>query len=249
MSEKTDTTVYFEENGFVALPQLLPEREIAEVSDEIDRIITGAVDYLPQEAILYEPDSFPPRIRNVFHIHRYNPFFMKIATHAKIVSVIEEILGRPLRLYSSQLFAKPAKVGTKVPLHQDMAHWSFEPYEMLSCWIALDNSTVENGCVRFLEGSHKFGMLRHVPTGMQGNSLQIQDDRMEGLKEHVMEVPRGSCVLHHCLTAHHSGLNRSSHPRRGLIFVYMSQRVRITDANKLKDFSDFPVVSSASACA
>lgn len=247
MNEKNGTTAYFEENGFVALPQLLAEAEIAEVSDEIDRVITGAVDYVPQEAVLYEPNSSPPRVRNVFHIHRYNPFFMNIATHPKIVSVIEGILGRPVRLYSSHLFAKPAKVGTKVPLHQDMAHWSFEPYEMLSCWIALDDSTIENGCVRFLEGSHKFGMLHHVPTGMEGNSLEIQDERMDALKEYVMEVPRGSCVLHHCLTAHYSELNRSSHPRRGLIFVYMSQRVRVTDANKLKDFPDFPVVSNAGA--
>src|SRR4029077_12484661 len=186
--DQTNVSRTFEENGFAILPGLPLESDVSAISDEIDRIITGVADYVPPQVTVYEPGSSPPRIRNVFHIHKYNPFFLEVAQHHKIVTAVEDILGRPLRLYSSQLFAKPAGVGTAVPLHQDMPYWPFKPYEMLSCWIALDDSTIENGCVRFLAGSHKLGLLRHVPSGVQGNSLGLQDDRVAGLDERPVEV-------------------------------------------------------------
>lgn len=240
-----EATRSFWENGFLVQERLLSEEEIAPVSDEIDSIVTGKANYIPKEDILYEPGSSPPRVRNAFRVHLYNPFFMGIARHPKIVSLAEELLGRPLRLYSSQLFAKPAEVGSTVPLHQDMPYWPFEPHELLSCWIALDDSTLENGCVRFMAGSHKLGVLRHVPSRVQGNSLKLEDERIAGFPEYAAQVPRGSCVLHHCLTAHWSGPNRSLHPRRGLIMVYMSPQVRLTDPAKLRGPADFLVLSGS----
>lgn len=154
------------------------------------------------------------------------------------------MLGKPLRLYGSQLFAKPAAVGTPVPLHQDMPYWPFEPYELASAWIALDDATVENGCVRYVAGSHKLGMLPHVPSGVAGNSMGLAPDpRIEALPERTAEVRRGSVILHHCLTAHRSDANRSGRPRRGLIYVYMSEAVRLTDPSRMKGPAEFPVVS------
>jgi ectoine hydroxylase-related dioxygenase (phytanoyl-CoA dioxygenase family) len=184
-------------------------------------------------------------MRNAFRVHLYNPFFMGVARHPKMVPVVERILGRPLRLYSSHLFAKPAEVGTIVPLHQNMPYWPFEPNELLSCWIALDDSTIENGCVRFKPGSHKLGVLRHVASNVTGNSLKLDDERITGLPEQVVQVPRGSCVLHHCLTAHWSEPNRSGRSRRGFILVYMSPQVQCTDPAKLRGGTDFAVVSDS----
>lgn len=233
----------FNQNGFVVIPGLLSEKETGFVSDEIDKIIAGKADYVPAECVVYEPNSSPRRVRNVFGLHRLHSVFMDLARHPKIVAVVAQILGRPLRLYSSQLFAKPALVGTEVPIHQDMPYWPFEPYELVSAWIALDDSTLENGCVRFLPATHKLGLLRHVPSGVIGNSLKLEDERINGIKECPVEVQRGSCVLHHCLTAHRSEPNRSLHARRGLIFIYMSPQVRLTDPSRLRGSPDFPAVS------
>lgn len=244
MTNLREAAQSFRENGYLVLDRFFSEEEIAPFSDEIDNIITGKADYVPRNDLIYEPGSEPPRVRNAFRVHLYNPFFMEIARHPKLVPVIEELLDRPVRLYGSQLFAKPAEVGSVVPLHQDMPYWPFAPHELLSCWIALDDSTIENGCVRFITGSHKLGVLRHVPSGVQGNSLKLEDERIAGWPEFPVEVPRGSCVLHHCLTAHWSEPNRSARPRRGLIMVYMSPRVQLTDPGKLRGPADFPVVSN-----
>src|SRR5579863_1380488 len=138
MGQESNSTQFFENNGFVALPGLLSESEIGAVSDEIDKIITGAVDYVPDDCLVYEPGSSPLRVRNVFRVHQFHSIFMDLARHPKIIAAVEQTLGRPLRLYSSQLFAKPAAGGSVVPLHQDMPYWPFEPYELVSAWIALD---------------------------------------------------------------------------------------------------------------
>jgi len=235
----------FDEKGFLVLERFFSEEEIAPISNETDKLITEGVNYYPKEDVVYEPGSSPPRVRNAFRVHLHNPFFLGVARHPKIISVVEALLGRPVRLYGSQLFAKPPEVGSVVPLHQDMPYWPFEPYELLSCWIALDDSTVENGCVQFIVGSHKLGMLRHLPSNVLGNSLKLDDGRISGLPEYVAQVPRGSCVLHHCLTAHWSGPNRSLRPRRGLIMAYMSPQVRLTDPAKLRGPADFLVVSDS----
>lgn len=234
----------FEEDGFAIIERLFSEDEIMPISDEVNKIIEGRAEYFPEDDIVYEPEGSTKRVRNAFRLTEHNPFFLDVACDLRIISVVEGILGSPLRLYSSQLFAKPPRIGSEVPLHQDLAYWPFEPAELLSCWIALDDSNVANGCVRFIRGSHKLGLLRHIPSQVSGNSLALEDERIAGLEEAVVEVSRGSVVLHHCLTAHRSETNPSTKPRRGLINIYMSANVRLTDPQKLKANSQFPIVSS-----
>lgn len=237
----------FERDGFVVIENAFSGQELQTLSDEVNRVIDGKAAYLPEKEIVYEPDTNPPRVRNAFGLHNYSDVFLRAAKNPSLIDVLGSILGKPLRLYASQVFAKPARVGTVVPSHQDMPYWPFEPYELISAWIALDDSTIENGCVRHVAGSHKLGLLPHAPSGVVGNSLAVVDDpRWKTLPEHPVEVRRGSCILHHCLTVHRSEPNRSPNPRRGLIFVYMSDRVRITDASRLRNPSiNFPVVSTS----
>jgi ectoine hydroxylase-related dioxygenase (phytanoyl-CoA dioxygenase family) len=166
---------------------------------------------------------------------------MDFARKPQLVAVLRAILGEPVRLYGSQVFAKPARVGTAVPRHQDMPYWPFAPADMLSAWIALDDSTEENGCVRFALGSHKLGMLPHAASGVAGNSLGLVTGAEE-LPELAAVIRRGSCVLHHSLTVHHSEPNRSEQARRGLVYVYMERKVELVDPAKLKGPAVFPVV-------
>lgn len=234
----------FGEEGYVILDRLFTEDEIAPISAEVDRVIEGRADYVPEKDMVWEPDSNPPRLRNAFRLHLYNPFFLHVARSPKLTSVIGEILGHPLRVYGSQIFAKPARVGSAVPSHQDMPYWPFTPPELLSAWIALDDSSIENGCVRMVAGSHKLGMLPHEATQVAGNSLGLSEHpSVAALPEHPIEVRRGSCVLHHCLTVHRSEPNRSECPRRGLIYVYMSPNVRLSEPERMKGPAIFPEVS------
>ena len=182
-------------------------------------------------------------MRERVRLHLYNPLFLGFAKSLKLTSVLGELLGHPLRLYGSQLFAKPARVGTVVPKHQDMPYWPFDPPELITAWIALDDSSKANGCVRFFAGSHKLGMLPHEPSNVTGNSLGLVDHpAVNSLPERPVEVKRGSVVLHHSLTVHYSEPNLSDRPRRGLVYVYMSPNVRLTDPGRMKGPAIFPEV-------
>ncbi len=238
----------FARDGFAILPHLFSPAEIEPVSAEVDRILSGAADYMPPDTIVFEPGANPPEVRNAFHMHLHHPLFRDLASHPKIVAFAEQILPGPIRLYSSQIFAKPARVGSVVPPHQDMPYWPFDPPEMATVWLALDHSSEANGCVRFAAGSHKLGPLPHGPSGVAGNSLAVLDHPgLSGLPEVAAIAPRGSAVVHHCLTVHRSEPNRSEQPRRGLIYVYMSSHVRLTDPARLRVPPDFPIVSRSSA--
>ena len=143
----SETARCFEQDGFVVLAGLFSEEQLRPVSDEVDREIDGRAGYIPAADLIYEPGVDPPRLRNAFRLHLYNHLFMRVPCQPALVCAVESILGLPVRLYSSGLFAKPAEAGSEVPRHQDMPYWPFEPYEMLTAWIALDDSTLENACV------------------------------------------------------------------------------------------------------
>jgi len=239
----TEAATRFEEDGYLILDRILSEADIGPVSDEIDRIIAGERTYIPDRDLVWEPTQNTRELRNAFRLHIYNPFFLQFAKSPKLTGILGELLGHPLRLYGSQLFAKPARVGTVVPKHQDMPYWPFHPPEMITAWVALDDSNQENGCVRFFRGSHKLGMLPHAQSNVSGNSLGLVDHpAVNALPEDAIEVKRGSVVLHHSLTVHYSEPNLSDHARRGLVYVYMSPNVQVTDPERLKGPALFPEV-------
>src|SRR5262245_56152177 len=136
----SELAAQFDRDGFLALERLFSEEEIAPVSDEIDRLIEGKSTYVPERDLIWEPDSDPPRLRNAFRLHLYHDFFLNFSKSQNLTGILGEILGHPLRLYGSQLFAKPARVGTMVPKHQDMPYWPFDPPELISAWVALDDT-------------------------------------------------------------------------------------------------------------
>ena len=237
--------IRFEQDGYAVLQKIFSEEQLGPVSKEVDLVIEGRATYVSASDLINEPGSKPPRLRNAFRLHLYNELFLRVPSEPALVSAVESILGSPVRLYSSGLFAKPAEAGSEVPRHQDMPYWPFEPYEMLTAWIALDDSTVENGCVRYASGSHKLGLLPHQPSGVSGNSLAlVPDNRVLSLPEHAVELRRGDCVLHHCLTVHRSEPNHSTAPRRGLTYVYMSPQERLTDASRLHGPALFPTIQA-----
>jgi phytanoyl-CoA hydroxylase len=240
----SEVAARFEQDGYLILDRVFSEGEIAPVSDEIDAIIAGERGYIPERDLVWEPDQSPRQLRNAFRLALYNPLFLDFAKSPKLTGILSELLGDPLRLYGSQLFAKPARVGTIVPKHQDMPYWPFDPPELITAWVALDDSTKENGCVRFFAGSHKLGMLPHSPSNVPGNSLGLIDHPdVNALPEHAIEVRRGSVVLHHSLTVHYSEPNLSDRARRGLVYVYMSPQVRLIDPSRMKGPAIFPEVT------
>lgn len=233
----------WQHDGLVSVQGMFGKDELQAIEENVANLLTGS-DF-PEHELVYEPGSNPRKLRNAFRLHLYSPFFLRLAHHPRLTEVMSQLLGEPLRLYGTQMFLKPGKVGTEVPWHQDMPYWPFHPPEMATAWIALDDTTIANGCVRFLKGSHLHGVLPHEPSGVTGNSLRLAESAIPtGCVEEAIEVEKGSVVIHHCLTVHRSEPNGSENDRRGLLYIYMSPNVSVTDPSQLKGGLDFPVVKA-----
>ena len=150
--------------------------------------------------------------------------FMNIARQPEILNMVEQLIGTDFALWNSSFFAKPARVGTKTPWHQDGEYWPIRPLATCSVWIAVDPSTPENGCLRVIPGSHRRRELgKHDYNGAEGLSLPLeirQDEYDESSAEDIV-LERGQISLHDVYLIHGSEPNRSGEPRRGMTLRYM----------------------------
>lgn len=225
----------FQENGFVVVPDIISQTELAELRVMVERLLDGSIRPLLPEPdgrvredfdIQWEPavkdDPAIPRrdkVRVSFHMCHTHPFFRDHATRPEIVNIVEALLDAPVRLYTDQMFVKPPHHGSEVPFHQDHAYWTaLEPYNMVSCWLALDDATIENGCVHMLPGTH--GALL-PPRSFDGpQALGLYESDVDSSGEVPVEINAGSAMFHHSLTIHRSFPNRSDKGRRGLVTIY-----------------------------
>ena len=141
----------------------------------------------------------------------------------------EHLLGGAVVPRNLQYFNKPAGDSRPTPPHQDGAYFMLEPCEAVTLWLALDDVDEENGCVRFVRGSHTNGLREHARTDVLGFSRALRSYPCEGDGE--AEVPvavsAGELVAHHPLTVHRADANRSSSRcRRALGLIYYSARAR-----------------------
>ena len=140
---------------------------------------------------------------------------------------VEALLGPDIKFFGDQMLLTPPFHGSAKPYHQDSAYWTIDPPALVTCWIALDDSTIENGCMRFLPGSHRWGVVphRHLdPVHWVPEELEAMDLS----REVCVELKAGGATFHHSATLHQSLPNTTPYPRRGHTLAYMSAQSRYT---------------------
>jgi ectoine hydroxylase-related dioxygenase (phytanoyl-CoA dioxygenase family) len=223
----------YEADGFVKIEPFYNGEQLQEIERELRRYIDEQVPNLPNGDVIFEPELLADgtrAIRNLFRIDRHAPFFRELAREPGLLKLVGRLVhGEPLAV-GVETFSKPAYVGSVVPYHQDNAYFNLEPPDSLTCWIALDDSTPENGCVYYARGSHHH-LRPHQASGVKGNSLRMSERPSAGEFEEVAGIlPRGGAILHHCLLMHRSEPNRSARSRRGLLYVYRGAHCRLDEA-------------------
>ncbi len=158
-------------------------------------------------------------VRSMSRIAAHEPLFHAHATDSGFVDLVADLIGAPISLYVDQAMLKPPHYGSEKPPHQDNAYFKIQPDDaVITCWGALDDATVENGCMHYFPGSHRWGVVEHekipdtphlVPKGVD-------------LKAAVaVPIRAGGVIFHHGLTLHTSPPNRSDRWRRAYICHYV----------------------------
>lgn len=167
---------------------------------------------------------------------RYDLSFLNYAQDPNILDMVEQILGPDIILWNSSFFAKPAENGKETPWHQDGEYWPLRPLATCTVWVAIDDATRENGCLKFMRGSHKNKKLRPHRTVDNPNFTlhqQLMESEYDDEKAVYVELEAGQMSLHDVYLLHGSEANLSLNPRRGMTMRFMPG-TSVFDRNKAK---------------
>ena len=227
-----DQVHFFHEHGYLAGIRIFNDEQVEILREQL----AGLVDPKhPGHELFYEYHSNESqaadhilfhalgawRITEGFHDLLWNPAFTVPAS---------QLLGGAVRFWHDQLFCKPAHHGGVVAWHQDYSYWTrTQPLAHLTCWIGLDDSTRENGCLQYIPGSHRWPDL--PITGLAGDMEAIHavldaEQRRQFDAAVAVEVKKGEAAFHHPRLVHGSFANHSDRARRATVINVMRDGVR-----------------------
>lgn len=149
-------------------------------------------------------------------LHDLDPVFDQFSRTPALAQLVSDLnIARPLLLQSMYIFKQP-RIGGEVTCHQDATFLYTEPLSVLGLWFALEDATLENGCLWVIRGSHKLGLKsRFVRAPLGGTRFEVFDQSpwpQEGLLP--LEVRKGTLIVLNSLLAHMSRANRSAKSRQ-----------------------------------
>jgi len=230
---------FYREQGYLVVENLVPEAEIKRIKQRTKDIATGTVPEFPIAKIELEPGAEKVDLSTVRKLNgcaENDPVFLAHAKNNRILNIVQSLIGADIKLFGSQCFMKPPG-GVKKPYHQDSAYFTIEPMNLVTCWTALDDVTLDKGPVWVIPGSHQQGLYDHgkewLVRGVRGRrDKQVSEELMDRRGEKPILMSAGSCSFHHSLLLHRSTANHSNQARRGLAVHYMSSHSRWTDRVK-----------------
>src|SRR3954467_1655780 len=214
---------FFHENGYLAGVKMLEDNQIEVLKKELSELVNA--DNAGND-LFYEYNSNESADPNMVLFHalgawRITPGYHDILWNPRFVMAARQLLGGLVRFWHDQLFYKPAKKGGVVAWHQDYSYWTrTKPIAHLTCWCALDAATEENGCLQYIAGSHRWGLLpKPVIAGDLHGIRDFLSDEQKLQFDHptLAPVEAGEAIFHHPLTLHGSGENKSHQPRRAFV--------------------------------
>jgi ectoine hydroxylase-related dioxygenase (phytanoyl-CoA dioxygenase family) len=223
----------YERDGYLVFERLFEQEEMDRLLSRLEDLVAGRVAQPEGIHMQVEPavqrgesaaQSPQNALRKVEGLVAHDPVFYAFATAPRLLDRVADLVGPDIKLFRDALMMKPAHHGSAKPYHQDSAYWSIDPPELVSCWTALDDATLENGCMRVIPGSHRWGTLEHQHLA----DYQVDENRLDRSGEVAVPLAAGGCLLFHSLLLHATSPNSSPRPRRAMINSYMSARARFT---------------------
>ncbi|MBI3911946.1 MAG: phytanoyl-CoA dioxygenase family protein [Armatimonadetes bacterium] len=217
----------FHENGFLKAGRVYDDDRVEALCQRLDAVMEGRTEAKPEcvRNLLGQSEQVVVQIINIweaddlFRAHPYHPQICAMAAQLMSADVV--------RVWHDQIQYKLPRVGGPTDWHQDHPYWPIiEPADLVSAWLALDDATLENGCMRMVPRSHRWGPHKGGTIGTDPDGFTPTPDMSlvppeEKIEIVPCEVRRGEVMFHHCLTWHGSAPNRSGKPRRAIAVHYM----------------------------
>ena len=205
----------FNRDGYLAGIRIFSDEEITDIRAYFDELLAKT---LAAGGDSYSISTAHLRFGRVYDI----------LTHPRIVARVKDLLGEDVIAWGSHFFCKMPGDGKRVSWHQDSSYWPLTPSKAVTAWLAIDDATVENACMRYIPGTHRLGHLTYkLSENDEANVLNQTVEGAENFGKPVdVELKAGEISIHSDLLLHGSEANQSSKRRCGLTLRYCPASVR-----------------------
>jgi ectoine hydroxylase-related dioxygenase (phytanoyl-CoA dioxygenase family) len=232
---------HYHEYGYVSGIKLLDHEQVETLRSELAEIVDPAH---PAHHLFYEFHSNESTDPNAVLFHslghwRISPAFHDVLWNPAFLMAAHQLLdNKPVRFWHDQLFCKPARHGGVVAWHQDYSYWTRTvAMQHLTCWTALDDANKENGCLHYIPGSHRWGLLDApaLAGDMDGLLQNLTEEQRVQFNPVPVELEKGYATFHHPLMVHGSYENKSDRSRRAFVLnVFADGTISNTNEELLK---------------
>ena len=204
--------------GWVVPHFRLPEARVAEMAAALDTLLRDNPGVRPEKLVSAHVEG-----DNGEGV-RGSRAFLDLARDPEIVELVSGVLGEDLILWGCHVFCKPAAEGYETPWHQDGHYWPIRPLANCTVWVALEESSRDNGCLRVIPGSHA-GKRLHHHLHEDRSDLTLNQRLAAGSFDEAsavdIELQPGEMSLHDVYMIHGANANRSTRRRTGVALRYM----------------------------
>ncbi|MEO1492766.1 MAG: phytanoyl-CoA dioxygenase family protein [Pseudomonadota bacterium] len=209
----TDLAAAYARDGYVSGIEIIPQSEAADHRAALEAA---------------EAAHGPIHYKAKMHTIMRSP--LALATHPRVLDVVEALIGPDILLYDVGYIIKEPHTESHVSWHQDLTFWGLDNDAQVSLWLALSPASEISGCMRMIPGSHADGMIAHKTTDDQNNVL-LQGQTVDGVAEDdavMCPLAPGEASFHHGWVLHASMPNHSDDRRIGLNAQFLAPHVRQT---------------------
>jgi ectoine hydroxylase-related dioxygenase (phytanoyl-CoA dioxygenase family) len=205
----------FERDGYLLFPDVIDQELVQETKNHVEWLMRK------------HPDRRPEQLGHMLMTH--DPFWVRLISDDRLLDIAEMFIGPNIALFASHYICKPPFDGQPVLWHQDGSYWPLEPMEVVTLWLAVDDSTPENGCMRVIPGTQNMEIQELRPNTEVVSVLNSEIDPalVDESKAADCILKAGGVSVHHPNIIHGSEANNSPARRCGLTIRYIPTSTRI----------------------
>jgi phytanoyl-CoA hydroxylase len=230
----------FRRDGYVHLTGVMSAEEMVAIEEVYERFLRGEIavtgkDFNDMTTGEHGTDPSGYAVVNVMLPRKYYPQWQGNLFERRAQSIAEQLCGEGMTIDFDQLLAKsPGRSDAIFHWHQDQAYWiDTDDRRTATCWLAVDDSTTENGCMQFLPGSHLEPVRPHRPLhGDRSSSHTLVTDLRPTDVMRPVEIRRGDITVHNEGVLHGSGGNFSSSSYRRAYIVALRSTSTVAEERR-----------------
>jgi ectoine hydroxylase-related dioxygenase (phytanoyl-CoA dioxygenase family) len=216
---------FYHENGFLAIEAITTAAEVELLRGVYDRLFearAGREEGAQFDLAGTDEEDGEASLPQILSPVKYAPELADTLFRANARAISRQLLGPETSDRFEHAILKPPFHGAPTPWHQDEAYWNPDYcHTALSVWMPLQEATIENGCMQFIPGSHRFEVLPHHCINHDPRIHGLEVDKGIDLSGAVAcPLPAGGATFHHNRTLHYAGPNHSPIPRRAYILTF-----------------------------